>query len=717
MSGRIQGGLDLMKIKKVEFEYVYKKMGELKTGDEVLGPGGEKHKILEIYEQGQQDLYKITLSDGRSFEAGLDHLTTVHFRNSHVRPDKKVYDTLTTKYIMDNLDKYLFEIPTDETFSWNELDYPQFLEMLPCHEYDPIDEEYIKPDLTRDSNKVYIEKIEKIPEQKNCRCIALDYPWGLYLTEDGILTHNSLLTNLCMSYIITHFCLMREPYKVLGHSQPVYEKVKLPNGKYTTIGDLKIGQEIAGVLKDTSKIIDIYDQGEKETYELTFDDNTTCKCSLDHYWTVYDFFNQNYIVLKTKDIINNVDRYGFPDLEDCKRDREAILAAEQYFENTNYQRIDLDIDQVILEVSMLQKILFSEDIKGVYNRESFYKKYQREIDTIYENSKGRISKRKHSYFYDNQYFDSSDELTFYVYRKLYDTPVKRNVANNINSFYVEYEANGKKHKAFPDFVDEQSNYYEIKGKHLLDENGNFINPFTTDSSILEVFKQKGEALKKAKVIILDSNKIKCMQRVLLREKQIDTTSKSPYRKDLTKKEYIQFLWDIYKKDHKMDYNPNRACSKPIFNTFKQDLPIKFEDIPSIEKTCDRIWGRQRVSCTCKSCGTFFEKTYITLKNHEMLELCKSCLQKHVAQNRSQEVKDLRSKKLSEKLKAVRQTKNDEIVAKRNATIVERYGSKENLVKIVTEKARATNYEKYGIASLTAAMNLKNKEKQNCEKTC
>lgn len=527
----------------------------------------------------------------------------------------------------------------------------------------------------------------------------------------------SLLTNLCMSYIITHFCLMREPYKVLGHSQPVYEKVKLPSGKYTTIGDLKIGQEIAGVLKDTSKIIDIYDQGEKETYELTFDDNTTCKCSLDHYWTVYDFSNQNYIVLKTKDIINNADRYGFPDLEDCKRDREAILAAEQYFENTNYQRIDLDIDQVILEVSMLQKILFSKDIKGVYNRESFYKKYQKEIDTIYENSKGRISKRRHSYFYDNQYFDSSDELTFYVYRKFYDTPVRRNVANNINSFYVEYEANGKKHKAFPDFVDEQSNYYEIKGKHLLDENGNFINPFTTDPSVLETFKQKGEALKKAKVIVLDSNKIKCMQRVLLQEKQIDTTSKSPYRKDLTKKEYIQFLWDIYKKDHKMDYNPNRACFKPIFNTFKQDLPIKFEDIPSIEKTCDRIWGRQRVSCTCKSCGTFFEKTYITLKNHEMLELCKSCLQKHVAQNRSQEIKDLRSKRLSEKLKAVRQVKNDEIVAKRNATIVERYGSKENLVKIVTEKARATNYEKYGIASLTAAMNLKNKEKQNCEKTC
>ena len=59
--------------------------------------------------------------------------------------------------------------------------------------------------------------------------IALDYPWGLYLVEKGLITHNSLLTNLCMSYIMTHFCLMRNPYRILGHSQPVYEKVQFLN--------------------------------------------------------------------------------------------------------------------------------------------------------------------------------------------------------------------------------------------------------------------------------------------------------------------------------------------------------------------------------------------------------------------------------------------------------------------------------------------------------
>lgn len=322
-----------IKIKKVDFEYIYKKMGDLKQGDEVLGPGGEKHKILEIYEQGMKDLYKITVSDGRSFEAGLEHLTTVHFRNSHVRPDKKTYDTLTTKYIMDNLDKYLFEIPTDETFSWNELDYPQFLEMLPCHEYEPIDEEFIVPDLKKDPEKIYIEKIEKLPEQKNCRCIALDYPWGLYLVEKGLITHNSLLTNLCMSYIMTHFCLMRNPYRILGHSQPVYEKVQLPDGKYTTIADLKIGMKIAGVVQKESEVLDIIDQGEKDTYELEFENNLKCRCSMDHLWTVWDTECSKYVILPLRLIVLDRDRFLFPELSDCEKDRDLMLKAEQDFSN------------------------------------------------------------------------------------------------------------------------------------------------------------------------------------------------------------------------------------------------------------------------------------------------------------------------------------------------------------------------------------------------
>lgn len=320
-----------MKIKSVSFEYKYKKLEDFREGDSVVGPSGEKYKVLEIHKNGVKDVYQITLSDGRTFRTSETHLSTVHFRNSHVRPDKKVYDTIPTKYIKDNLDKYLFEIPTDETFSWNELDFPQFLEMLPLHEYDPIDEQYIIPDLKKDPKKVYIEKVEKLPEQKECWCLSLGYPWGLYLTENGIITHNSLLTNLCMAYEIALFSMMREPFKILGHSQPVYEKVKLPNGKYTTIGDLKIGMKIAGVTCKESEVLDIIEQGQKDTYELEFENGLSCRCSMDHLWTVFDSKEDKYVVLPLKSIIEDQERYCFPEEEDCIKDRAKILEAEITF--------------------------------------------------------------------------------------------------------------------------------------------------------------------------------------------------------------------------------------------------------------------------------------------------------------------------------------------------------------------------------------------------
>lgn len=318
------------KIKSISYSYTHKKMGDLQVGDEIVGPAGEKFKIREITDHGEQDVYKITLSDGRSFESMLSHLSTVHFRNSHTRPGKKVYDTVTTGYIMDHLEKYLFEIPTDETFKWSELDAPQFLEMLPLHEYEPIDDKYLIPDLTKDPNKVYITKIEKTCREV-CKCIAIDYPWGLYLIEDGILTHNSLLTNLCMSYIITLFCLMREPFKVLGHSQPVYEKVKLPSGKYTTIADLKVGMKIAGVTCKESEVLDIIEQGQKDTYELEFENGLSCRCSMDHLWTVFDSKEDKYVVLPLKSIIEDQERYCFPEEEDCIKDKAKILEAELAF--------------------------------------------------------------------------------------------------------------------------------------------------------------------------------------------------------------------------------------------------------------------------------------------------------------------------------------------------------------------------------------------------
>lgn len=69
---------------------------------------------------------------------------------------------------------------------------------------------------------------------------------------------------------------------------------------------------------------------------------------------------------------------------------------------------------------------------------------------------------KSRYFYNNEYFDSSWELAYYIWLQ----------NNNINfeyhnGFSFTYYINGKKHLYFPDFkIDNQ--YIEIKGTHLLE---------------------------------------------------------------------------------------------------------------------------------------------------------------------------------------------------------------------------------------------------------
>ena len=311
------------------YHYTYKQLKDIDIGDKILTFDGITTTVLGIQKNGVRPVYNITLSDGRSFRTSATHINTVCFRYSWTRPDKKVYDAVTTTFIKDHLHKYLFEIPTYETFKLSHMDCIQHLEALPVHDGEPIELTKVRP-LRRDTAKVYIESIEPCGEEE-CWCLQLNNPLGLYVVEKGIFTHNSLLTNLCMAYIIVLFGMMRQPYRALGHSQPIYEHIQLPNGTYTTLADLKEGMKVAGVTTPESTVQEIIPQGLKNTYELTFNDNTTCRCSLDHYWTVFDYNLQQYVVIQTKDIIIDMDRYGFPDVEDCHKDAELIIRAEQQF--------------------------------------------------------------------------------------------------------------------------------------------------------------------------------------------------------------------------------------------------------------------------------------------------------------------------------------------------------------------------------------------------
>ena len=96
--------------------------------------------------------------------------------------------------------------------------------------------------------------------------------------------------------------------------------------------------------------------------------------------------------------------------------------------------------------------------------------------------------RRSQYFYKDSYFDSSYELLFFIAREVTGKPVSRNTDKF--SYYVD----DKEHFYYPDFIDTDNNYIEIKGAHFFDVEGHLINPFTNDVNIQVEFRLKGELM-------------------------------------------------------------------------------------------------------------------------------------------------------------------------------------------------------------------------------
>ncbi len=82
----------------------YKRMGDIKPGDRVFGADGRAINVLEVFPQGEVDIYKITFKDGRIVECGKDHLWTVHLIN-----DLQDKFTVTTEDLLHDFNDYVIE--------------------------------------------------------------------------------------------------------------------------------------------------------------------------------------------------------------------------------------------------------------------------------------------------------------------------------------------------------------------------------------------------------------------------------------------------------------------------------------------------------------------------------------------------------------------------------------------------------------------------------
>jgi hypothetical protein len=71
----------------------------------------------------------------------------------------------------------------------------------------------------------------------------------------------------------------------LGKAQPLDSKILTPNG-WTTMGEIKINDEVIGSNGLTTKVTGVFPQGNKEIYQVTFTDGSKVECCDEHLWSV-----------------------------------------------------------------------------------------------------------------------------------------------------------------------------------------------------------------------------------------------------------------------------------------------------------------------------------------------------------------------------------------------------------------------------------------------
>lgn len=70
-----------------------------------------------------------------------------------------------------------------------------------------------------------------------------------------------------------------------GKAQPLYSKILTPNG-WTTMGEIKEGDDIITPKGYKSKVVNIFPQGKKDIYKITFSDGREVESCDEHLWKV-----------------------------------------------------------------------------------------------------------------------------------------------------------------------------------------------------------------------------------------------------------------------------------------------------------------------------------------------------------------------------------------------------------------------------------------------
>lgn len=90
----------------------------------------------------------------------------------------------------------------------------------------------------------------------------------------------------------------------VGKEQPVDSNIKTPTG-WIRMGDIQIGDEVVTPHGATTIVTDVFPQGIKPVYRITFEDGRQAECGLSHLWKVTD--GTNWFVITTEEIMDKLE--------------------------------------------------------------------------------------------------------------------------------------------------------------------------------------------------------------------------------------------------------------------------------------------------------------------------------------------------------------------------------------------------------------------------
>lgn len=98
-----------------------KRNGDLRVGDEVFDRLGNPTKVIGVFPKGMQDVYEVEFADGRTIQAGGEHLWTYKSSTGNGSKNWKVANTLVLKNLIDSGDtnRVRYVIPNNHPVKWD----------------------------------------------------------------------------------------------------------------------------------------------------------------------------------------------------------------------------------------------------------------------------------------------------------------------------------------------------------------------------------------------------------------------------------------------------------------------------------------------------------------------------------------------------------------------------------------------------------------------